>query len=305
MENSIHVNCVEKIEEHLYLGDYSAAIDLKILKSLNIKFILSVFNETIENKVDSITYMRVDINNYYLSDLITCFEETNQFIAKAQSFNQNVLVHCHMGHSRSAAVVIAYLMNKYKITYSSSRNILSKSRAIDHNFGFVDQLKLYEEMNFTIDANNRDFRKHLFETSFNSDYKLGNRKNRIKLYFDKRQRCELLSENLNLGHNFLCTSCGFKLFNELHIIESPHEQQTNTKCCQWTCIEPQIWMEQLTKSFDEMTDFVVRCPKCGFHLMKHKKCFMNFFSGCRLHNSIPQCLCFWINNENFKNDTCY
>jgi predicted protein tyrosine phosphatase len=62
------------------------------------------------------------------------------------SNNQNrVLVHCAMGMSRSATMVIMYLMRKYQINYKLAFDIVKTRREIiDPNDGFMAKLKAYE-----------------------------------------------------------------------------------------------------------------------------------------------------------------
>lgn len=62
------------------------------------------------------------------------------------SNNQNrVLVHCAMGRSRSASMVIMYLMRKFQISFETSFNIVKLRREIiDPNEGFIAKLKAFD-----------------------------------------------------------------------------------------------------------------------------------------------------------------
>ena len=62
------------------------------------------------------------------------------------SNNQNrVLVHCAMGRSRSATMVIMYLMRKYQIEWNLAFDIVKHRRdVVDPNEGFLSKLKEYE-----------------------------------------------------------------------------------------------------------------------------------------------------------------
>jgi protein-tyrosine phosphatase len=52
------------------------------------------------------------------------------------------VVHCQMGISRSATVIIAYLMKRFKWSYGMARDYLRECRpSIYPNSGFVRQLK--------------------------------------------------------------------------------------------------------------------------------------------------------------------
>lgn len=53
-------------------------------------------------------------------DLLNHFEECIEFIASALEQQKNILVHCYFGVSRSATIVIAYVMKKYKLNYDQA-----------------------------------------------------------------------------------------------------------------------------------------------------------------------------------------
>jgi len=78
-------------------------------------------------------------------DLLGHFEQCFNFIEQATSNGGKVLVHCEWGVSRSATVMIAFLMKKLHINYSEARKLLqSKRPEIYPNEGFVEQLLKYE-----------------------------------------------------------------------------------------------------------------------------------------------------------------
>ena len=60
--------------------------------------------------------------------------------------NKSVLVHCHRGVSRSATVVIAYMMKCKNVGMIEAFNLVKLQRpVIDPNFGFLIQLQSFEE----------------------------------------------------------------------------------------------------------------------------------------------------------------
>lgn len=68
------------------------------------------------------------------------------------SNNQNrVLVHCAMGRSRSASMVIMYLMRKFQISFDTSFEIVKLRREIiDPNEGFIAKLKAFDREQFKL-----------------------------------------------------------------------------------------------------------------------------------------------------------
>ncbi|KAF2686146.1 phosphatases II [Lentithecium fluviatile CBS 122367] len=62
-----------------------------------------------------------------------------------------VLVHCLQGISRSGAIIVAYLMRSKALDYEAALALAQRSRAIiTPNSGFVDQLRLWAQMRYTI-----------------------------------------------------------------------------------------------------------------------------------------------------------
>ena len=77
-------------------------------------------------------------------DISKCFDETFEWI-EGQRERGNVLIHCHAGVSRSATVLIAYLMRKEGVGLKEADGMVRRRREIIRpNKGFVEQLKVYE-----------------------------------------------------------------------------------------------------------------------------------------------------------------
>lgn len=69
------------------------------------------------------------------------FEETYHYIAEKLNQKINVLVHCHAGISRSASIVIAFLMRNKSISLEEAFKIVkSKRPRIKPNEAFIKQL---------------------------------------------------------------------------------------------------------------------------------------------------------------------
>ena len=133
-----------KIFNWLYLGSFNNARNIIDLKELKINYIL---NCAIECKNDNIPS---DINYYhaliYDSPFFQLnFEKTNNFINKAKISGGNILIHCQLGISRSTSCLIAYMI-KYLgyTTLTALQFIKNKRPQVMPNFGFIQQLKNYE-----------------------------------------------------------------------------------------------------------------------------------------------------------------
>ncbi|CAG2100458.1 unnamed protein product [Medioppia subpectinata] len=228
-----------KIEDNLFLGDLKFATNTEELGSMAIKVIVSVLDFTFnETKGSGITYYQFRVADGENEDVLTIFPETNQIISECQAKNQNVLVHCSAGVSRSPSVVIAYLMSKYRKPFAETMaQVRAIRRKIAPNPGFVRQLILYEELNFTISANNRKVRLHLLQTLFLNT----NISSISDRYFPRLAAVERMSPNLIPGKPFLCAKCGSTLCYEINVIRN---ETIGGTTCGIVYIEPQNWMRQ-------------------------------------------------------------
>lgn len=91
----------------------------------------------------AIRYLRLPIRDNLEQDLRPFLESALEFIDEGiKNYNAATLVHCHAGVSRSASVVIAWLMRNQKMDYDAAYNFLKEKRSCIHpNSNFVEQLR--------------------------------------------------------------------------------------------------------------------------------------------------------------------
>ncbi|CAH2003431.1 unnamed protein product [Acanthoscelides obtectus] len=105
----------------VYLGSYTAAQRNSLLEN-GINYIICVRQEYeahfIKPQVSepAFTYLTLDIQDNVTENIIRFFPKVRQFIDDALSHNCKVLVHGNNGNSRSATLVLAYLMEKYGLS---------------------------------------------------------------------------------------------------------------------------------------------------------------------------------------------
>jgi len=134
------------IIENLYLGPISSAKNERDLKSKGITHILSILQKPLQ---ESVRHRRVIKTIRAVDtpgcDIMQTFPECFAFIDLARDNNQAVLVHCQAGRSRSASVVIAYLMHRFNLSFLQARDRVRGMRPeINPNSGFVEQLQRFE-----------------------------------------------------------------------------------------------------------------------------------------------------------------
>jgi protein-tyrosine phosphatase len=124
------------------------ANNLKLLRELGVKAVLTIIDERPHAeyaKEDVDQHLVIEAEDCYREELVQRFDETFAFIESNRERGA-VLVHCFAGISRSATIVIAYIMRKYRLPFSKAYELVKARRScVFPNFGFTQQLKAYEK----------------------------------------------------------------------------------------------------------------------------------------------------------------
>ena len=135
-----------EIIPHLYIGSINCASNLEELKSKNITHILCCGIGLNLFFPDKFKYKRIDLIDNKNSNIRQYFDETNKFINDALVKEGNILVHCQAGISRSASIIIAYLMKHKNMNFNKAFGLIKEKRGqMQPNSGFIRQLKEYEK----------------------------------------------------------------------------------------------------------------------------------------------------------------
>ena len=146
---------ISRILPNLFLSDRIAANDPRVLKTYGITHILNV-----SDKSDLVPkwisgYQQINIYDLPWVNIEQYFHSSAQFISGAleESPNNKVLVHCHMGKSRSATLVIAYLVQEQNMKLQDAVQWVKQCRpCIEPNDGFLRQLHRQFDPDF-VDVN--------------------------------------------------------------------------------------------------------------------------------------------------------
>lgn len=144
---------MHEIIDRLFIGNLKAAghkgnhTAKQTLQHHRIRHILCICSERHLPFPGDFTYHFIVLPDKAEANLSQHFEKTFELIEKALSAKEGILVHCSKGMSRSPAIVIAYLMRKYRYPYKKALYLVRSRRTIAQpNQGFKQQLRQYESM---------------------------------------------------------------------------------------------------------------------------------------------------------------
>jgi len=132
----------------LYVGSMSAITDHDLLRTCRISHFVQVLDAPwLPPLPEGVTSFKIEILDTTSADLKPHLEDACNSIDRALRSGRNVLVHCQQGISRSAAVVLAYLIRNHGMTYDAAFALVKHQRAcIKPNSGFVNALREWETM---------------------------------------------------------------------------------------------------------------------------------------------------------------
>ncbi|CAF3726254.1 unnamed protein product [Rotaria sp. Silwood1] len=135
------------IDDFLYHGDMNHATNVNLLKNLGIKHIINTCNSPLPKSVtEKFNVLWINVLDDINTSINQYFEQTNDFLHLCKQKNDKVLVHCHMGISRSSSIILAYLIKYHHDTLLEAYDYLLDRRLFAApNYGFFIQLIRYEK----------------------------------------------------------------------------------------------------------------------------------------------------------------
>ncbi|VDO05842.1 unnamed protein product [Rodentolepis nana] len=138
---------IARINDHLYLCSLQA-LTSKRLHQKGITQVISVMPETIPSEIIAQVerHIQIPVDDIDYSNLRSHFDEVGERIAREARRGGKTAVHCMAGISRSATIVLAYLMKYQRLNLAEAYNrVMSIRPCIQPNLGFWRQLIAYEE----------------------------------------------------------------------------------------------------------------------------------------------------------------
>ncbi|XP_075472932.1 dual specificity protein phosphatase 12 isoform X3 [Ascaphus truei] len=254
----------------IYLGNANDAAEPQRLQESGITHVLTVDSEEPKDLASFGTKF-VHLLDESSADLLSCLPECLRFVNEALgTAGSSVLVHCHAGVSRSAAVVTAYLMHTSKLAFQDAYTKLQSLKPdVNMNEAFASQLTLYEEMGCDVDMTTASYKQYRLQKVIEKYPEL-----------QKLPREVFACDPSLLGQTaevlFRCRKCRRSLFRAgsilNHVVGSgpaafAHKrlipvQASDTKCTSYF-VEPVQWMEAALLG---VIDGQLLCPKCSYKL---------------------------------------
>ncbi|XP_052769299.1 serine/threonine/tyrosine-interacting protein B-like [Mya arenaria] len=145
---------MQEIVPGLFLGPYAAAMKSKKcdLQNRGITHIVCI-RQNIEanfiraNFPDTFKYLILDIADTFTENIIRFMSQFQQFVDGCLKEGGKVLIHGNGGISRSASLVVAYLMEKLSLSFKDALMFVQRRRfCINPNEAFFQQLTEYEAL---------------------------------------------------------------------------------------------------------------------------------------------------------------
>lgn len=133
----------------LYLGNANDAKDLNLLQNNHIKLIINIStNIPCYYKEENLfEYCHLSCYDTCQQNILQYFENIFKLIEQKLLLNENILVHCQGGISRSPSFIIGYLMKYHSKTFDQAYEFVKdKRKIINPNLSFLAQLTRYEHM---------------------------------------------------------------------------------------------------------------------------------------------------------------
>uniref|UniRef100_H0WYA3 Dual specificity protein phosphatase n=4 Tax=Otolemur garnettii TaxID=30611 RepID=H0WYA3_OTOGA len=146
------LNHVDEVWPNLFLGDAYAARDKSKLAQLGITHVINAAAGKFQVDTGAKFYRGMPLEYYGIEaddnpffDLSVYFLPVARYIRTALSVSQGrVLLHCAMGVSRSATLVLAFLMICENMTLVEAIQTVQAHRDICPNSGFLRQLQVLD-----------------------------------------------------------------------------------------------------------------------------------------------------------------
>ncbi|GFY38208.1 dual specificity protein phosphatase 3 [Trichonephila inaurata madagascariensis] len=148
----------DEVYPGIFIGNDISATNLEFLDRSNIGYVLNAAHglDSRMNMIEPMTERQYSLRGIRFLGIPAIdsmsypidrhFDEAIHFIREALQSGKNILVHCKQGISRSAALVLAYLIAEQRMSAQEATRTVRQRREIMPNDGFLMQLCNLNEM---------------------------------------------------------------------------------------------------------------------------------------------------------------
>jgi len=138
---------MSEIRPRLWLGDAWAASQLEALEERGVVAVVNCAVELPNHHPEALRYLKIEVSDSEAAGpaLAAHFDVACDFIDEALSNpGGSVLVHCAAGRSRSATIIIVFMMRRLGFTLRDAIAACMERRWVTPNQGFMQQLAMEE-----------------------------------------------------------------------------------------------------------------------------------------------------------------
>ena len=137
-----------KIIDRLYLGNSCNARNYYDMQEDNIGLIVNSSPCISNYFIKEFEYLNIDVKDISGANILPYLDDTVDKMAEYISNHptKNILVHCFMGSSRSATIIIAYLIKQHNYSLNDAMAYVKEKRmVVNLNKDFYAQLEIFED----------------------------------------------------------------------------------------------------------------------------------------------------------------
>eukprot|EP00095_Tigriopus_kingsejongensis_P010223 snap_masked-scaffold78_size404448-processed-gene-3.19 protein:Tk10223 transcript:snap_masked-scaffold78_size404448-processed-gene-3.19-mRNA-1 annotation:"dual specificity protein phosphatase 12" len=277
------LNSVDQVGDNLFLGDKNAAHDLELIGKLKLTHIVTAELIPLPHMVSStfphLAILHIPIPDLPEADLLSHLDQTTRFIREGVEYG-SVLVHCYHGMSRSAAIVVAFLMRTKHWKLEQALQHIRLSRAcVFPNEGFLRQLGLYHRMRCRLCPTHKGYKFYKLQCVYHQvrqtkilPHQILSHPQRLASTPANGAGVEVSGSSRTYLTQFKCKKCRQTLVDQANVF--PHqrgesldwdqigrlEETELRECRQGIFLEPLMWMG---KVFSSALSEKLHCNKCN------------------------------------------